>query len=150
MIEYRQVRLADNQTVIESFLQEQWAETGDKDLLCKPNWAMYHALEASNSLVLIVAYNDDRPIGYLAAFVHPHINSIDHLVASIPTYYVEPRQGRAMILKTIIRRAMVSLWERGVVHINVDTEWSHSAGKLLIKLGFRPTKIGYKLRLTKE
>lgn len=147
MITFKQVKLADTQHVVESFLTEHWEFNGDADLKCKPDWNTYHSLEKLNRLLLIFAMDDERPIGYLAAFIHPHMNSIDNLVASVPTYFVEERPGRAFIMRSLLEAAITALKARSVVHINVDTHWEHSAGKLLQKLGFRPSKIGYKLRL---
>lgn len=148
MITYRQVKLAETQTVIESFLVEQWAHTGDKNLKCEPNWAIYHALESAGSLLLLLAYDDARPIGYLAAMVHPHVNSVSNKVASIPTYYVEERPGRSLVMRTLIQYALQALRSKGIVQATIDTDFEHSAGRLLGKLGFRPVKIGYKMDLT--
>lgn len=145
MITYRQVKLADTQTVIESFLVEQWAHTGDKNLKCEPNWAMYRALEAAGSLLLLLAYDDARPIGYLAAMVHPHVNSVSSKVASIPTYYVEERSGRALVMKGLFKQAITLLKQRDVVRIMSNTNIHHSAHRLLKKLGFIPSDIVYKM-----
>ena len=153
MVEYRQVRLADNQTVIESFLREQWAETGDKGLSCKPHWAMYLDTEKAGRAFLLVAYSSaegGRPIGYAAAFIHPHVNSIDNLVGSIPTYYVEVRPGRAAILRSLLSATLDELRKRGAMQANIKTEYAHSADRLLRKMGFCPVEIGYKLPLTRE
>lgn len=147
MITYRQVKLADTQSTIESFLQCQWPHTGDNHLACKPNWPVYYALEKNDSLILLLAYDGDEPIGYLAAFVHPHLNSVDNFVASIPTYYVVERPARSLVLRRLFERTITLLKERKVVLIMADTVWTNSAGRLLSGMGFHEAKIGYKLLL---
>lgn len=150
MITYRQVKLADTQHIVESFLRDQWVETGEPELFCKPNWGMYHALEKIDRLVLLIAYDDELPIGYVAEFVHPHINAIDNLVATIPTYYVVVRPSRALILRTLFELAILAAHFHGAVTVNIKTSWDHPCGRLLEKMGFRPVEIGYKLKVAAE
>lgn len=150
MITYRQVKLADTQAIVESFLRDQWAETGESELFCKPNWGMYHALEKIDRLVLLIAYDDGLPIGYIAAFLHPHVNSIDNLVATVPTYYVAARRSRGLILRTLFERTTAIVRSRGVIAVNIKTSWDHPCSRLLKKMGFRPVEIGYKLKVAAE
>ena len=42
MIEFAVERLGLAQPDIESLLPAQWNHTGDKDIDCRPNWALYH------------------------------------------------------------------------------------------------------------
>lgn len=155
MITYRQVKLADTQAIVESFLRDQWAETGEPELFCKPNWGMYHALEKLDRLLLLIAYDDSLllqsvPIGYIAGFLHPHVNAIDNLVATIPTYYVMERTARALILRTLFEQMISVAQSRGAVTVNIKTSWDHPCGRLLEKMGFRPVEIGYKLKMVAE
>jgi hypothetical protein len=145
MIEYRRERLEKVQAEIETLLPRQWEETGDEGLDCAPNWIMYQSIENLGGLVLIMAREDKRAIGYLAAFIHPHVNSMNSKVATISTYYVEERPMRANIMRHMIASALMLLGELGLRRITIETEYEHSAGRLLSLMGFHPSKVGYVL-----
>lgn len=131
----------------ERLLALQWAHTGDSEIESRPNWNLYRQMEARNALLLAVARQDGRAVGFLLAAIYPHVNATQELVASIPTYTVEERPGRALILSRMVDFALQQLADRGVFRVDIDTHAEHSAGRLWELKGFRMAKIGYSIKL---
>src|SRR5205814_4977280 len=75
---------------------------GDPKLPPEPNWPVYEAMEKIGALLLLVAYEDERPVGYMAAFQYPHMHSRTRQIAVIPTYFVEQRPARAGIIRALL------------------------------------------------
>ena len=149
MIEFAVEPLTCAQPDIESLLPAQWAHTGDRDIDCKPNWMLYRQFDERQALLLVVARHEGVPIGYLAAFIYPHPNSVHNSVALIPTYYVEDRPTRALILARMTDYALERLAARGVFKVDIETNAEFSAGRLWELKGFKLKKFGYSLQLKK-
>jgi hypothetical protein len=142
-------KLATARLAIEELLPAQWAETGDPEFQYRPNWTLYQQLETAGALVLIVMRDAGVPVGYIGAAVHPHINATHILVASIPTWYVAVGAARGLRVHILIREMWKLLRDRGCLRATVDTEFNHSAGRLLELMGGKPVKIGYSFDLEK-
>lgn len=134
---------------IESLIPAQWAHTGEPDIPCQPNWNLYHQFADRNALMVTMARDLDEPVGYLAAFIYPHPNSVSALVASIPTYFVKAGPTRALILTRMVDFAIQRLAERNVFRVDIDTNAEFSAGRLWELKGFKLRKLGYSLELKK-
>lgn len=147
---YAQEKLSEVLPDLQRLVKEQWAETGDPSLPCNPNWALYQALERANHACLIVCRRDGNAVGYVTTLLHPHMNSQQTMVGTISTYYAPQNWLRAVILRGLLRTATEWLVARGAKQVFAETEYQHSAGKLLERLGFTPVKIGYKLSMTGE
>lgn len=147
MIEFAVEALTCAQPDIESLLPAQWAHTGDSDLACRPNWFLYHQFAQREALMVVMARQDGCAVGYLAAFIYPHVNSVTSLVANIPTYFVEDRPTRALVMSRMIDYALQRLVEREVYKVDIETSAEFSAGRLWELKGFKIAKIGYSLRL---
>ena len=147
MVDFAVESLVKAQPDIEKLLPEQWAHTGDTEIEAKPNWNFYRHLDAHNAGILVMAREDCRPVGYLVALIYPHPNSTEHLVANIPTYFVENRHSRPFIMARMVDFALERLAERGVFKIDIETNAEHSAGRLWELKGFKISKIGYSLKL---
>jgi len=132
---------------IERLLSAQWAHTGDREVVCKPNWKFYQQFEDNNALLLVIARCDGEPVGYLAAFIYPHPNSTDNLKADIPTYFVSEGPTRALILSRMVDFTLEQMVARGVFKVGIETSAEHSAGRLWELKGFHIDKIGYSLKL---
>lgn len=145
---YQQEPLAQVIDEIKAFLTVQWAHTGDADLECAPNWTMYGAMEVRGVLALLTVREDARFIGYLVFVVHPHVNSTLTQIATIATYFVEPRPNRALVLRRLFDQALAKARHIGVRQVKIKTEFHNSCGRLLEAMGFEPEEIGYKLRLS--
>lgn len=143
---YRQENLADSIEEISALSIQQWMETGDSDLKLEPNWPLYLALEKSGNGFLGVVREDGRAIGFVMGYGHPHINSIKTPVATIPTYFVEPRFWRIKTIQALLNMAILH-FRPTVRRIYIETEYGHSVGKLLERMGFETNKIGYMLRV---
>lgn len=131
-------------------LTKQWAETGDSEVEENPNWALYEKLDAAGFLLLVVARQDDRPVGFLVGTVYRHVNAVQEWVCSIPTYFVEEGPIRALVLSRMIDFALERLAEKGVFRVDSETTFDRSAGRLWELKGFQPKKIGYSLKLKKS
>lgn len=149
MVEFGIEPLLAAQPDIEGLLPAQWAHTGDKGLECQPNWPLYRQFAERNALMVVVARDLDCAVGYLAAFIYPHPNSIHALIANIPTYFVVERPTRALIMSRMVDFAVEKLAERGVYKVGIETNAAHSAGRLWELKGFRIEKIGYSMQLEK-
>lgn len=140
-------KLETAREAIETLLAAQWEETGDSEFVCRPNWPFYAKLEEIGAGYVMVMREDGIPIGWLAAMIHPHVNATDVKVGTVSSYYVKPRSTRAVLLKSLYRAVLRDLAVRGCWQVSIETEFGHSAGRLLELLGGRPKKIGYSFDL---
>lgn len=150
MIEFGIEALGQARPDIESLLPAQWEHTGDNDLACRPNWVLYQQFAIREALMVVMARQDGCAVGYLAAFIYPHVNSVTTLVANIPTYFVEDRPTRALVMSRMVDYALQRLAERGVYKVDIDTSAEFSAGRLWELKGFKVAKIGYSLKLKRR
>jgi len=130
-------------------LAKQWLETGDVEVAENPNWGLYQKIEDAGALLLVVARQDGRPVGFLLGTIYSHINAMPEKVCSLPTYFVEEGPIRALILSRMIDFALEQLAARGVFRVDADTTFERSAGRIWELKGFKPKKIGYSLKLKK-
>lgn len=147
MVDFALEPLAMAQLDIERMLPVQWAETGDTEVACKPNWRLYQQLNEHGGAMLVVARQDGVAVGYLAAFIYPHVNAVGELKAEIPTYYVKEGPIRALVLSRMVDFTLEQLSARGVFKVDIETSAEHSAGRLWELKGFKMAKIGYSLKL---
>lgn len=145
MIGYAVENLDASMLDICSMLPAQWAHTGDAEVECQPNWNLYRAMENQGAVLIVMAREESRPVGYMVAFIYPHPNAISVKIAEIRTYYVE--KGRALVLSSMIDFTLEELARRGIFRIDSYTHADHSAGRLWELKGFAPAKIGYSLKL---
>lgn len=149
MVEFAVEPLLSARTGIEGLLPEQWMHTGDKDIECRPNWELYSQFANRDALMVVMARDFDDPVGYLAAFIYPHPNSMGCKVAEIPTYFVKDRPTRALVMSRMIDFTVECLAGRGVFKVNTRTNAEHSAGRLWELKGFKVADIGYSMQLAK-
>jgi hypothetical protein len=128
---------------IASMLPAQWSETGDDFANVRPNWQLYEKLEKARKLIVVMAREDGRPIGYLTGVVYPHPNQTEEIIGSIPTYFIERRSGRALMLRSLIAKGIDVALKRGAWKVLVKTEYNHSAGRILEAMGMVPTAVEY-------
>lgn len=130
-------------------LAKQWMETGDSEVVENPNWPFYERLDEAGALLLVVARQDGRAVGFLLGTIYPHINAMQESVCSISTYFVEEGPIRALVLSRMIDFALEHLAARGVFRVDSETIFDRSAGRLWELKGFKPKKIGYSMKLKK-
>ena len=147
MINFAIEPLTSAQPDIEAMLAAQWTHTGEPEIECKPNWKFYRQLNQIGAGMLIMARQENVPVGYLAAFIYPHPNSIDHLIATISTYFVKEGPRRALTLVSMVDFALKQLVNRGVIRVDIETNAEHSAGRLWELKGFKLAKLGYSMKL---
>jgi hypothetical protein len=128
-------------------LAKQWQETGDCEVEENPNWQLYEKLYEAGALLLVVARQDDREVGFLFGAIYNHVNAMQEKVCSLSTYFVEEGPIRALILSRMIDFALEQLAARGVFRVDAETTFEKSAGRLWESKGFAPKKIGYSLKL---
>ena len=147
MVDFAVEPLLNAQSDIESMLPAQWAHTGDTEVECRPNWALYRTLNEHNGVMVVMAREYGRPVGYLAAFIYPHPNAVAERVANIPTYFVEARPARALIESRMVDFTLKRLAAMGIFKVSIETSAEHSAGRLWELKGFKLDKIGYTMKL---
>jgi hypothetical protein len=145
MAEYAVEKLESAFHDLQSMLPAQWAHTGDSDIECQPNWAMYQQLEQREALLLVIARDEGMPVGYMAAFLYPHPNAVSVKVAEIKTYYVD--EGRPMVLNSMVKFTVDELVRRGAYKIKASTNADDSAARLWELHGFEVSEIGLTLKL---
>ena len=143
MIVYTEESLNGCRLDISSMLPSQWGETGDEFAEARPNWRLYENLEKTKTLIVVMAREDGRPIGYLTGVVYPHPNQTGEIIGSIPTYFIERRPGRALMLRSLIAKGIDVALKRGAWKVLVKTEYNHSAGRILEAMGMVPTAVEY-------
>ena len=47
-----------------AMLAQQWLHTGDREIESNPNWALYQHMESRGGLMLVLARQEDKPIGF--------------------------------------------------------------------------------------
>jgi hypothetical protein len=151
-ISFSDVFLHECRADIEALLSEQWAETGDSEIECKPDWALYSKLTKEMALLVVARDEEATAIGYCVGIIHKHFNSIDRKVATISTFFVKnrpqlahPGLDRALNLRAMLEFAVKVAFKRGVWKVNVKTEYNHSCGRLLEAMGFVPKAVEYVL-----
>ena len=130
---------------IEMLMAAQWVETGDSQFPLDPNWAMYDLMDKTGRLVILVLREDGRPVGYAGGMVHPHMNSRRVLVATIPSWYVEPQPGRPFIEKALLQETARRLVALGAIKVTIETHADQSAARLLEVMGYKPSKLAFSI-----
>ncbi len=149
MIDFSLEPLSTARPDIEQMIPAQWLHTGDSEVDLRPNWNFYHQLDQCGAMLLVIAREDGRPVGYMFAAVYPHPNAIQEIIANISTYYVEARAGRGHILNSMTDYLLDLLALRGAFRVDIETNAEFSAGRLWELKGFKVAKIGYSLKLKK-
>lgn len=147
MVDFIECKLSVAIDDIKKLLPEQWAETGDTDIPCEPNWILYAGVEAKGGLQLTMAYEHGHPIGYMATFIYPHPNSINQKIANIQTYFVAQRHWRAGTLKAMFKHATQLARAKGAFKIDIETHPNAPATRLIEGMGFNLAKLGYSMHL---
>jgi hypothetical protein len=140
---YRRVKYEEARGVIDALLPAHHAEFGDADLPLAMNWDFYCALEKLGHMFWVVASEDERPIGYAFAFVHPHPSSIGSLVGTVAIFFVEERPGRALLVRSLLGHTIWLLKSYPIRRVYVRTDYERSVGRLLEPIGFEPIDVGY-------
>lgn len=149
MVEFALEPLGLARPDIESLHPMQWAQFGDSNIPCEPNWNLYYQFDDRQAMLTVMARDLGVPVGYLWAFIYPHPNAVSRKIASIPTYFVVNRPTRALIMSRMVDFALEKLASRGIYRVDIDTNAEHSAGRLWELKGFKVAKIGYSMRLEK-
>lgn len=127
-------------------LPSHWAESGDAGLPCEPNWDIYKVMANNGNVMLLMARDDDgAAVGYAVALLHPHMNSRRALVGTVATWYVRDGDNRAIIARRLLSKTRDWLIDKGAKQVTIETEYAHSAGRLLERMGFMPVKMGYRM-----
>ncbi len=124
----------------------QWQESGDPDFALDPCWSMYETLDRMNALLFMVVFEDDRPIGYAGATLHPHTNSQKIMVGTIPTWFVEKGSHRAFRVRSLLLNVINLLTQNGAKQVSIETSDDEGSMRLLLAMGFSVNKIGYTIK----
>lgn len=149
MVDFAVEPLSSARPDIETMVPRHWEQFGDRGVAYNLDWNLYGALAARGAMLTVMAREFEVPVGYLWAFIYANPNAQDSKVASIPTYFVEQRPARALIMSRMVDFALEKLAGMGVYKVNIDTNAEHSAGRLWELKGFKVSRIGYSLQLEK-
>lgn len=145
MLTYTHETIAGAVKDLHKMIPVQWHHTGDPTIPCEPRWDIYTALEAKNALALFIARRDGDAVGYCTAMLHPHMNSRRVIVGTIPTWFAESGPSSGLVTRSLLRQASDWLVGKGAKQVFVETEYAHSAGRMLEQMGFVASKIGYRM-----
>ena len=116
-----------------------------EDEMFDPDVSMYRRMEAVGALQLMVARQDDKPVGYCVVFVGPSHHHRGRVVGQGDIYYLAPSNRRGWVGVQLIRHSIEALKARGVQHFRFMTSHEFDTGPILRYLGFRPTGTIYSM-----
>lgn len=140
---FQRETLAASRHDIEAMLTSQWAETGDTQFPMEPSWALYETLERIGKALLLMVREDGRAVGYACGFVHPHTNSRNVMIGTVPTWFVYDMPGRVFVQKAMLHEMHKRLTDMGAQRVLIDTKADQSAARLLEAMGGRPSKVTF-------
>lgn len=117
--------------------------TTNKDLMIlKPNVELYRALEDSDSLISIVAFDGDKIIGYSVSFVSANLHYSDLLLCSNDVLFVT-KEHRGSIGLKLMRMTERLAKERGCGMILWHTKPNTPLAEILPRLKYKVQDIVY-------
>jgi hypothetical protein len=98
---YARETLAAARPEMAALIAAHWDEVAhDKDVrVLDVHWEAFEALEAAGQLYMLTVRRDGEMVGYMAAFLRPHLHSRGTISAYVDALFLSPsvRQGRAGI-----------------------------------------------------
>lgn len=141
---FQRETLATSRSDIEAMLASQWSETGDTEFPLEPNWALYETMERVGAALLLMVRDDyGHAVGYACGFVHPHSNSRNIVIGTVPTWFVYDMPGRVFVQKALLHEMHRRLTALGARRVLIETKADQSAGRLLEAMGGRASKLTY-------
>jgi GNAT superfamily N-acetyltransferase len=120
-------------------LNDHWkalSSNPDKIVL-KPDVAKYQNLQDSGVLHNIVAYEEDKMVGYAVVFVIPHIHYADDKFAMVDVLYTDPNHRNSRLGITLINKVEEMCVKLEVSVLTYHTKPSHNTiEKILYRKGF--------------
>lgn len=136
---------------------EHWREVAlDQDIVpLDMDLARYAEAAREGRLHLVTARRDGLMIGYLVAFVQPHLHYASTIFATCDLYYLRPEARTGWRGVTLFRVAERTLRERGAVilqaatkiHVSPVTGRTLDIGPILERLGWTQSERTFRKRL---
>lgn len=139
---FRRERLAPILREIMPLLEKDWVENGvDHDRLpLKFNYQQYLDYDLLGVLHIVTAREDGLLVGYVFAFVHPHIDHADTGWAIITWYWLFPEYRHSGIGQAMVEAMLGFLREARVSVVEASEKVARSHG-LFTRLGFKATDV---------
>lgn len=113
-------RLAAMRHWIDPLLESHYDELcTDKAMVLNPDWERYAAMLAAGNLVMVAAFDDDRPgfgncVGYTFCFLSPHIHYKDTLVAWNDVLFLHKDYRTGSAGSRLMKATALACAQRGV------------------------------------
>lgn len=105
-----------------------------------PDFAMYDAMEANNTLHIVVARKEGQIVGYHFTLVHPHLHYSTTLCGITDIYYVSPEHRTGRTPLRLFQHVEKTLKARGVKKLFTGTKVNLDAGPLFEYMGWTETE----------
>lgn len=138
-----QTTIVDKAEQIATLLEEHWQESArNKSLMVlKPDVAKYKAMEDSGALLSLIAYVDDRIVGYSVNFLIPHLHYADLMVCSNDVLFVSKEHRESPLGLKLIRDTKRLAKARGAGLMLWHAKEGTALANLLPKLGCKVQEI---------
>lgn len=142
---FRRERLAPILREIMPLLEKDWRENGvDHDRLpLNFNYQQYLDYDLLGVLQIVTARDGDLLVGYVFAYVHPHIDHVGKGWAIITWYWLFPEYRHSGIGNAMMEAMLGFLREAKVSAVEASEKVARSHG-LFTRLGFTATDVVYR------
>lgn len=110
-----------------------------KEKLGAPNMDIeaYYAMERVGQLHIVIAREEGKIIGYLLAFIRPHLHYKHILTAIYDVYYVNPEHRKGFVAIKLFKEAERTMKARGVKRIFSGTKKHKDMSRLFEYMGWK-------------
>ena len=144
-LEIREEKIMDRIDLFDSLFEEHWDEIAKnkKVMVLKPDYNRYKQLEQSGSMRTLVAYENDKIVGYSVNFVMPHIHYSELVTCFNDIVFVtKDRRSSILGLKLIKETEKAAAkWGAGMMLWHVKE--NSSISKILPRKGYSVQDIIY-------
>lgn len=153
MITFHIERFSDVYAEMYPLLVEHYEEISqhkEKDVPLEPQADVYAARESSGNLLMVIARDAGRVVGYFVAMIAPALHYKSCLTCSPDIFYVKSEYRRDGTAAGMFKFTEKELRRRGVKVWMVGSKHAHNVTQLFEHLGFEPFEITYAKWLGEE
>jgi len=146
MITFSIERFADVYREMYPLLVEHYDEISqhkEHGIPLQPQEEVYAAREASGTLLMVIAREAGRIVGYFVAVIAPALHYEPCLTCSPDIFYVSSERRRDGTASGMFEFVEAELRRRGVKAWMVGSKYAHDVTKLFEHLGFAPFEVTY-------
>lgn len=115
----------------------------ERGISLEPQADVYAAREAAGSLLMVIARDAGKIVGYFVAVIAPALHYQSCLTCSPDIFYVKAERRRDGTAADMFRFVEKELKRRGVKAWMVGSKYAHDVTKLFEYVGFEPFEVTY-------